>query len=74
VDDWDSLSGTFITYLLWYSYNRTLVTADFAEELLRKAGFRDVRHVAYRQTASLYPEIIELDTRPEESFYVEAFK
>ncbi len=45
-----------------------------AIELLRKAGFGDVRRVAYRQTASPYPEIVELDARPEESFYVEAFK
>ena len=39
-----------------------------------KAGFRDVCRVTYRQTASPYPEIVELDARPEESFYVEAFK
>jgi ubiquinone/menaquinone biosynthesis C-methylase UbiE len=73
-NDWETLSGNFITYLLWYSYNRTLFTCDFAEELLRKAGFRDVRRVAYRQTTSPYPEIVELDNRPEESFYVEACK
>ena len=74
VDDWETLSGNFITHILWHSYNRTLFTFDFAEELLRTAGFRDVRQVAYRQTASPYPEIVELDSRPEESFYVEAFK
>jgi len=74
VDDWETLSGNFITYLLWYSYNRTLFTPDFAAELLRKAGFGDVRRVAYRQTASPYPEIVELDARPAESFYVEAVK
>jgi ubiquinone/menaquinone biosynthesis C-methylase UbiE len=74
VDDWDTFSGNFITYLLWYSYNRTLFTFDFAAELLGKAGFQDVRRVAYRQTASPYAEIVELDSRPAESFYVEAFK
>ena len=74
VNDWETLSGTFITYLLWYSYNRTPFTPDFAAELLRKAGFQGVRRVAYRQTASFYPEIVELDNRPEESFYAAAFK
>lgn len=74
VDDWETLSGNFICHILWYSYNHTLFTYDFAEELLRKASFRDVCRVAYRQTASPYPEIVELDSRPEESFYVEAFK
>jgi SAM-dependent methyltransferase len=74
VDDWDTLSGNFITYLLWYSYNRTLFTFDFAAELLGKAGLQKVQRVAYRQTTSPYPEIVELDARPQESFYVEAFK
>lgn len=32
VDDWATLSGAFITYLLWYSYNRTLSTYEFAAE------------------------------------------
>lgn len=72
--DWDTISGNFITHVLWYSLTRTLFTYEFAEELLRKAGFRDVLRVAYRQTASSYPEIVELDDRREESFYVEAFK
>ena len=74
MNDWETLSGNFITYLLWYSYNRTLFTPDFAAELLCKVGFGDVRRVAYRQTASPYPEIVELDARPAESFYVEAVK
>lgn len=74
VDDWETLSGNFISHILWHNYNRTLFTPEFAAELLRKAGFQDVRRVAYWQTASPYTEIIELDNRPEESFYVEAFK
>jgi ubiquinone/menaquinone biosynthesis C-methylase UbiE len=74
VNEWETLSGNFITYLLWYSYNRTLFTPDFAAELLHKAGFGEVRQVAYRQTASPYPEIVELDARAAESFYVEAVK
>ena len=77
--DWDTISGNLITQILDYNYTRTPFTYEFAEELPRKAGFRDVRRVAYRQTASSYPEIVELDSwegdsREQESFYVEASK
>jgi ubiquinone/menaquinone biosynthesis C-methylase UbiE len=74
VDAWETLGGNFISHVLWHNYTRTLFTYEFAAELLRKAGFRGVRRVEYRQTASPYPEVVELDNRPEESFYVEAFK
>jgi hypothetical protein len=40
----------------------------------REVGPAGVRRVAYRQTVSRYPEIVELDNRDWESFYVEAFK
>jgi hypothetical protein len=33
-----------------------------------------VHQVAYRQTASPWPEIVELDSRESESLYVEALK
>jgi ubiquinone/menaquinone biosynthesis C-methylase UbiE len=72
--DWNTLSGNFITQILWYNHTHTLFTYEFAEELLRKAGFQDVRRVVYHQTISPYPEIVELDSRKGESFYVEAFK
>ncbi len=71
---WDTISGNFVTTILAYNLVQTLFTYEFAEELLYKAGFSDVRRVAYRQTASSYPEITELDDREWESFYVEAFK
>jgi SAM-dependent methyltransferase len=72
--EWETISGNFITHILWYNCTRTLFTYEFAEELLRKAGFAAVKRVAYRQTASRYPEIVELDGREKESLYVEAFK
>lgn len=72
--DWDGIDGNFITHILWYGESRTLFTFGFMEELLRKAGFSDVRRVAYRQTESPHPEIVDLDGREDESFYVEAFK
>ena len=72
--DWDTISGNFITQIVDHGYNRTPFTYEFAEELLWKAGFADVRRVEYLHTVSSYPEIVELDSREEESFYVEAFK
>lgn len=74
VREWDTIAGDFITHVLWYGYARTMFTYEFAEELLRKAGFEDVRRAAYRRTTGPYPEITALDTRRGESFYVEAFK
>lgn len=69
-----SLGGKLITQMVWYGRSRTLFTCDFADELLRKAGFRQVQQRQFRQTASLHPEIVELDNRPDESFFVEAVK
>ncbi len=72
--DWDTLSGNFITHVLWYNSTRTPFTYEFAEELLLKAGFARVVRVAYQKTASPWPGIVELDGRELESFFVEAFK
>jgi ubiquinone/menaquinone biosynthesis C-methylase UbiE len=74
IDDWETVAGNFITQILWYNLTHTPFTYDFAEELLRKAGFVEVRRVAYRETRGAFPEIVELDNREEESFYVEAVK
>jgi SAM-dependent methyltransferase len=77
--DWDTISGNFITQMLDYNYTVTPFTYEFAEEVLRRGGFSNVRRLAYRQTASCYPQIVELDSwegdnRKQESFYVEATK
>lgn len=77
--DWDTISGNLITQMLDYNYTRTPFTYEFAEELLRKAGFSDVRRVEHHKTTSSHPEIVDLDSwegdsRKQESFYVEAFK
>lgn len=69
-----SLGAKLITQLLWYGYSRTLFTAEFIEEMLRKAGFCRVEHCAYRQTSGPHPEIVDLDNREPESLYVEAYK
>jgi predicted SAM-dependent methyltransferase len=73
-DDAISLSGKFVVQMTWYGTNLMMFTFEFAQELLGRAGFRDVQQVAYRQTASPFPEIVELDNRPKESFFVEAVK
>ena len=69
-----SAGGRFIVHMLWHGYSRTLFTADFVEELLIKARFQDVVECRFRQTASPFPEIVELDNREQESLYVEATK
>jgi SAM-dependent methyltransferase len=73
-DDAGLLGSKLIIQLLWYGYVRTLFVPDFIEEELLKSGYREVRHVAYRKTASRYPEIVELDNREAESLFVEALK
>jgi predicted SAM-dependent methyltransferase len=67
-----SLGGRFVVQMLWYGYSRSLFTQDFAEELLKKAGFEQVRRCRYRQTSGPFAEIVELDNREDESLYVEA--
>lgn len=73
-EDAKSLGAKLVTQLIWYGYSRTLFTADFIEEMLRKAGFARVEHCGYRQTTGPHPGIVELDNRERESLYVEAYK
>lgn len=73
-DDVRSLGGKLSTQLTWYGYSRSLFTGDFIEELLFAAGYRHVDHCAFGETASSFPEIVELDNRERESLFVEAVK
>jgi SAM-dependent methyltransferase len=73
-DEMSSLGGKLITQLIWYGYSRTLFVPQFAEELLRRAGFAQVHHLQLGTTASPYPDIVALDDRPLESFFVEAVR
>jgi predicted SAM-dependent methyltransferase len=73
-DEWQDIGSKLIVQLIWYGYSRTLFVRGFVEELLQKAGFTDVRHVGYRETASAHPEIVDLDNRERESLFVEASK
>ena len=72
--DWTSRSGNFISQIIDCNSTRTPLTAEWTEELLMYSGFREVRDVAFTETASPHEEITALDNRPHESFYVEAFK
>jgi hypothetical protein len=69
-----SLGSKLVVQLLWYGYSRTLFVPEFIEEELRKVGFREVRHLSYRKTATTYPEIVSLDNRESESMFLEATK
>jgi SAM-dependent methyltransferase len=73
-EDAESLGAKLVTQLVWYGYSRTLFVPDFVEELLRRAGFGEIRHVAYRQTTTEHPDIVALDNREAESLFVEAVK
>ncbi len=73
-EDMRSLGGKLITQLVWYGYSRTMFVPEFAEELLQKAGFSDVRHVSIGETRGNDPDIVSLDNRAEESFFVEAVR
>ena len=70
----ERLGAKLVTQLIWYGYSRTPFTADFAEEMLLKAGFSRVEHCRYHQTTGPWPEIVDLDNREAESLFVEAYK
>jgi predicted SAM-dependent methyltransferase len=73
-DDIRSLGGKMIVQMTWYGYSRSMYTFDFIEELLYRAGFRQIVRCEYEQTSSRYTEITTLDNRERESLFVEAFK
>ena len=63
-----------MTQLVWYGSVRTPFTFDCIAEFLTRQHFRRVYRCAYQETRSPYPEIVELDNRPQESLFVEALK
>jgi len=73
-DEARCLSGKFIVQMTWYGWSRMMFTWEFARELLLRAGYSSVTRCAYKQTASRFPEIVELDNRERESLFVEAQK
>jgi predicted SAM-dependent methyltransferase len=73
-DEIASVDGKFVVQMTWYGTNRMMFTLGVVRELLERASFRDVQQATYRGTTSPFPEIVELDNRPNESFFVEAVK
>jgi predicted SAM-dependent methyltransferase len=73
-EDSRTIGGKLVTQMTWYGWSRSLFTHDFVEELLLKAGFSRVKRCSYLQTASPFPEIVELDSRERESLYIEGIK
>jgi predicted SAM-dependent methyltransferase len=71
-DEIASVDGKFVVQMTWYGTNLMMFTFEVARELLARAGFRDVRRAEYRRTTSPFPDIVHLDNRPKESFFVEA--
>ena len=69
-----TIGGKLVTQLVWYGWSKTLFTYDFTEELLVKAGFREIVACSFHETKSRFPEIVELDSRERESFFVEGVK
>lgn len=69
-----SLDAKFSAYLTWYGTNPTAFTFPYLRELLLRAGWAKVLLVEAGVTASVYEGIVDLDSRPDESIYVEAFK
>lgn len=70
----ESLGAKLVTQVVWYGYSRTPFTFGFAREVLGRAGFRSITRCGFRQTASPYPKIVELDNRERETLFVEAVK
>jgi predicted SAM-dependent methyltransferase len=72
----ESISEKFCAWLTWYSTVRTVWTARALAFWLHRAGF-EVTHggISHEQTALWHDlSITELDSRPKESFIVEARK
>ncbi len=73
-DEWRDVGSKFVVQLVWYGYSRSVFVPGFVQELLERAGFVDVRHLSFRETASPFAEIVDLDNREPESLFVEARK
>jgi len=69
---WQSLGAKLVAQIVWHNDLVTPFTYDLAAEALAKASFASIARCGFRQTASPYPAIVELDNRERESFFVEA--
>jgi len=69
---WKSPGAKLVAQIVWHNDLQTPFTFDLAKEALEKAGFAGAARCAFRETRSRFPEIVDCDNRPAESFFVEA--
>lgn len=67
-----TLDGKFCMYVTQGGSTRTVFTAAWLDVLLRRAGYRDTRLVEHHETVHGPEWITELDSRPDESIFMEA--
>lgn len=70
--EWRSLGAKLVAQIIWHNDLVTPFTYDLAAEALGKAGYSAIARCAFHETRSRFPEIVELDNRERESFFVEA--
>jgi SAM-dependent methyltransferase len=71
---WKSLGAKLVAQIVWHNDLVTPFTYDLAAEALAKAGFASAARCDFRRTRSRFPDIVELDNRERESFFIEAVK
>jgi predicted SAM-dependent methyltransferase len=69
-----SIGGKFALHMLWYGHSVAMFTAEFAQELLERAGFVRVARCGFGESAAGLEGITDLDNREQESFFIEAVK
>lgn len=67
-----SIDGKLCLYVSQAGSTRSVFTAPWLRELCARAGWKDVTQTPHRTTISPWQDIITLDSRPEESVFVEA--
>jgi predicted SAM-dependent methyltransferase len=64
--------GRWLRYMFWHGDARSAFTYESLEDTLTRNGFQNVLKCEIGQTYSKHPEIVELDSRADESCIVEA--
>jgi predicted SAM-dependent methyltransferase len=67
-----TLDGKLCLYVSQAGATRSVFTGPWLEELCARAGWVNPQRVGFCVTASPWPEITALDSRPAESIFVEA--
>jgi ubiquinone/menaquinone biosynthesis C-methylase UbiE len=74
-DEWErTIDGKFCQYLTWQGTRKNICTSHYLRELLIGAGFSDVAIQSPSRTMCASAVIVDLDSRPAESYFVEARK